>query len=174
MTRPFATLICALALCLLAALPAAAGELLIHKEKRSLTYTDGTVTREFQISLGFTPAGPKLQQGDGKTPEGVYFVTHKNPKSNFHLSLGISYPNVDDAREGLRSGLISRREYAAIEKAIRRHLTPPQNTRMGGAIYIHGGGARWDWTWGCIALSNEDMDFLFQHVTAGDKVTILK
>lgn len=181
MIRQFATFMSAPAICLLAAalgLPAArhaaAAELLIHKEQRSLTYTDGKITREFPIRLGFTPTGPKLKQGDGKTPEGVYFITHKNPNSSFHLSLGISYPNRDDAREGLRTKLISRAEYAAIEKAIRLHRTPPQNTRLGGAIYIHGGGTQRDWTWGCIALSDADMDFLFEHVAAGDKVTILK
>ena len=182
MFRQFITLMSDLALCLLAALAlgplaaghAGAGELTIQKEKRSLTYTDGNVTREFQVSLGFTPTGAKLKQGDGKTPEGVYFITHKNPKSNFYLSLGISYPDAEDAKEALRARLISRGEYAAITKAIRLHRTPPQNTRMGGAIYIHGGGARSDWTWGCIALNNEDMAFLFEHVRAGDKVTIFK
>jgi murein L,D-transpeptidase YafK len=174
MVRHFATFISALSFCLLAAHHADAGELLIHKEKRSLTYIDGSGAREFPVSLGFTPSGPKLKQGDGKTPEGVYFITHKNPKSNFHLSLGLSYPNLDDAREGLRAKLLSKGEYAAIEKANRLHRTPPQNTPMGGAIYIHGGGARSDWTWGCIALNNEDMDFLFEHIRAGDKVTILK
>jgi murein L,D-transpeptidase YafK len=174
MIRLAATMMCALCLGLLATLPAAAGELLIHKEKRSLTYTEGNVTREFAISLGSSPVGPKLRQGDRKTPEGVYYIMNKNPKSQFHLSLGVSYPNIEDAREGLRLKLISKGEFAAIEKAIRLRRIPPQNTRMGGAIYIHGGGAQSDWTWGCIALDNRDMDFLFSHVKVGDKVTILK
>ncbi len=153
---------------------AIAGELLIHKEKRSLTYTDGTVSRDFPIALGFTPTGAKEKQGDGKTPEGVYYIMNKNPKSSFYLSLGISYPNVDDAKAGLRARLISKTQYAAIEKAIRLGRIPPQGTPLGGAIYIHGGGTQSDWTWGCIALSNEDVTFLYQHVKVGDKVTILK
>jgi murein L,D-transpeptidase YafK len=163
-----------LALCLLASSYAAAGELLVHKEQRSLTYTGDNITREFRISLGSAPVGAKQQQGDRKTPEGVYYIMNKNPRSQFHLSLGISYPNMDDAREGLRTGLISKKEHAAITRAIRRRLIPPQNTRMGGAIYIHGGGTQTDWTWGCIALDDRDMDFLFQHVRVGDKITILR
>ncbi|HEY5994580.1 MAG TPA: L,D-transpeptidase family protein [Gallionellaceae bacterium] len=174
MARHFAVLLSALLIFPPATRQATAAELLVHKEKRSLTYTDGTVTRDFKVSLGFTPTGPKLEQGDGKTPEGVYYIAHKNPNSSFHLSLGVSYPNVDDAQAGLRAKLISKKEYAAIVQAIRQHRMPPQNTRMGGAIYIHGGGSQSDWTWGCIALNNEDIDFLYQHVKAGDKVTILK
>lgn len=174
MNRTIAALLSTLALCLPAARQAVAGELLIHKEKRSLTYTEGTVTREFPVALGFTPTGAKEKQGDGKTPEGVYYIMNKNPKSSFYLSLGVSYPNIDDAKAGLRARLISKAQYAAIEKAIRRHLIPPQGTRLGGAIYIHGGGTQKDWTWGCIALSDEDIAFLYQHVKVGDKVTIVK
>lgn len=153
---------------------AVAGELLIHKEKRSLTYTDGAVTRDFAIALGFTPTGPKEKQGDGKTPEGVYYIMNKNPNSSFYLSLGVSYPNIEDARAGLRARLISKAQYTAIERAIRQHRIPPQGTHLGGAIYIHGGGTQKDWTWGCIALSDEDIAFLYQHVKVGDKVTIVK
>lgn len=159
---------------LLAASDVAASDLLISKEKRSLEYREDGVSREFKISLGSEPIGPKSKQGDRKTPEGVYFVSLKNAKSLFYLSLGISYPNIDDAREGLRAGLISKKEYARIEKANRRRSLPPQNTRLGGDIFIHGGGTQSDWTWGCIALNNEDMTFLFKHVKVGDKVTILK
>lgn len=163
-----------LALGLMAAQTAMAAELLIHKEQRSLTYTDGSITRDFPIRLGFTPVGPKLKQGDGKTPEGVYYIMNKNPRSAFYLSLGVSYPNAEDAQEGLRAGLISKKEYAAIQRAIRLHRMPPQNTKMGGAIYIHGGGTQSDWTWGCVALNNEDISFLFSHLQVGDKVTITK
>ena len=160
--------------CLLLGHSAAGGELIIEKEKRRLQYKEGNVMREFQVSLGFSPIGHKLRQGDGKTPEGVYYIMNKNPKSSFYLSLGISYPNIDDARAGLRAKLISRAQYTAIEQAIRRQRIPPQGTRLGGAIYIHGGGAQTDWTWGCVALNNEDMAFLFQHVQVGDKVTIVR
>lgn len=153
---------------------AAAADLLISKDKRSLMYTEKGVSREFKISLGSAPVGAKLKQGDRKTPEGVYFIMNKNAKSNFYLSLGVSYPNIDDAKAGLSAGLITKSVYAKIERANRQRRIPPQGTALGGDIYIHGGGTESDWTWGCIALNNADMDFLFKHVKVGDKVTILK
>lgn len=159
---------------LLATVDAAAAELIISKGKRSLEYKDGSVSHMFPIGLGSAPFGPKAMQGDRKTPEGSYYVTHKNSRSQFYLSLGISYPNLEDAKAGLRAGLISKSEYARIETANRERKLPPQGTRLGGDIFIHGGGAQSDWTWGCIALNNKDMDFLFAHVVVGDKVTILK
>jgi murein L,D-transpeptidase YafK len=159
---------------LLATVDAAAAELIVSKSKRSLEFKEGSVSHIFPIGLGSAPLGPKSMQGDRKTPEGTYYVTHKNSKSQFYLSLGISYPNTEDAKTGLRAGLISRGEYALIETANKKKKLPPQGTRLGGDIFIHGGGASSDWTWGCIALNNKDIDFLFAHVAVGDKVTILK
>jgi hypothetical protein len=66
-------------------------------------------------------------------------------------------PNAEDAERGLRDGLISRAVHDAIVKASKRKATPPQNTPLGGDIYIHGNGASSDWTWGCVALENEDI-----------------
>jgi len=159
---------------LLVAIDAAAAELIISKANRTLEFKNGSVSHVFSIGLGSAPVGPKAVQGDRKTPEGDYYITHKNSKSQFYLSLGISYPNLQDAKAGLRTGLISASEYALIETANKQRKLPPQGTRLGGDIFIHGGGAQSDWTWGCIALNNKDMDFLFAHVAAGDKVTILK
>jgi murein L,D-transpeptidase YafK len=139
-----------------------------------LEYREGGVSREFPIGLGTAPIGRKSRQGDRKTPEGAYFITHKNSRSQFYLSLGISYPNPDDAKAGLESGIISRAQYAAIEEASRQRQRPPQNTRLGGDIFIHGRGAQSDWTWGCIALDDEDMKFVFEHVRVGDKVMIVE
>ena len=96
----------------------------------------------------------------------------KNDKSNFYLSLGISYPNAEDAERGLRDGLISRAQHDAIVKAIKRKAMPLQNTALGGEIYIHGNGAGSDWTWGCVALENEDIKELFSAVPIGTAVTI--
>lgn len=164
----------ALIVCLLAVVDAAAAELVISKAKRSLEFKGDGVSRVFPIGLGSAPVGRKSRQGDRKTPEGLYYVTHKNSRSRFYLSLGVSYPNIDDATEGLRSGLISSSEYASIEKANRQGRQPPQNTRLGGDIFIHGRGAQSNWTWGCIALNDADMAFLFEHVGVGDRITILK
>jgi len=151
-----------------------AAEIVVSKAKRMLEYRQDGGSREFPIGLGTAPVGRKLQQGDRKTPEGAYFITHKNSRSQFYLSLGISYPNPDDAKAGLQSGLISQAQYAAIEEASKKRQLPPQNTRLGGDIFIHGRGAQSDWTWGCIALNDEDMKFLFENVRVGDSVTILE
>ena len=161
-------------LLLLAVSDATAADLIVSKAKRTLEYREDGVSREFPIGLGTAPIGRKSRQGDRKTPEGAYFITHKNSRSQFYLSLGISYPNLDDAGAGLRNGIISQREYAEIEKANRAGRLPPQNTRLGGDIFIHGRGAQSDWTWGCIAMDDEDMKFLFEHVRVGDQVTILE
>lgn len=159
---------------LLGSFAADAAEITIWKAARSLELRADGIQRQYPIGLGSAPVGPKSRQGDRKTPEGVYYVTHKNAKSQFYLSVGISYPNLADAKSGLHSGLISRREYDEIEAANLASLQPPQNTRLGGNIFIHGRGSATDWTWGCVALDDADMKFLFEHVHVGDKVTILE
>lgn len=90
-----------------------------------------------------------MRQGDRRTPEGEFYIFTKNDKSAFYLSLGVSYPNIEDAERGLRDGMITRGQHDAIVRATRNKRTPPQNTRLGGTIYIHGNGASSDWTWGC-------------------------
>jgi murein L,D-transpeptidase YafK len=153
---------------------ASAAEITISKAKRSLVYQGDGISRSFRIALGSSPVGRKTMQGDRKTPEGVYFVAHKNPHSQFYLSLAISYPNADDAKAGMDAHRLSKKELDAITAAARRHVLPPQNTALGGDIFIHGRGSQSDWTWGCVALDDHDMEFLFQHVRVGDKVTILR
>jgi murein L,D-transpeptidase YafK len=98
------------------------------------------LVKTYQIALGNNPTGPKRMQGDGATPEGDYYITHKNARSKFYLSLGVSFPNIADADEGLKTGLITKDQHQAIVAAIRNQSKPPQNTRLGGDIFIHGGG----------------------------------
>lgn len=162
----------ALFLCALA-IPAWAAQITVYKAKRVLEYKADGLTRSYKIGLGSSPVGPKLRQGDRKTPEGSYVITHKNPRSQFHLSLGISYPNLDDAALGRKAGVISGAQQAAIETAIRQGRAPSQHTPMGGDIFIHGKGAGSDWTWGCIALDDKPMRELYDLVRPGDKVRIL-
>lgn len=156
-------------------LPAmSAPRLLITKHERKLDVFDGEkFVRSYKISLGFTPEGDKEIEGDGKTPEGEFYIFTRNPKSQFYLSLGISYPSIDDAERGLRNGLISKAEHSAIVEAVRRKKSPPQNTALGGLIYLHGGGTGRDWTYGCVALSDEDIRQLFNALPVGTPVTIL-
>jgi murein L,D-transpeptidase YafK len=100
-------------------------------------------------------------------------VQTSSSRSPYYLSLGVSYPNVEDADRGLRDGLISRAQHDAIVRAIKKKAAPPQYTRLGGLIYIHGNGAQSDWTLGCVALENEDIKELFNAVAVGTPVTIL-
>ena len=111
------------------------------------------VIRAYDIELGFAPEGDKQVEGDGKTPEGAYRINFKNPNSNYYLSLGISYPNNRD-----------RAEAAALGKS------------PGGDIFIHGtpsGKLRAkDWTYGCSAVTNKEIEEIFAMVKTGTAIFI--
>lgn len=146
----------------------------IRKKKRKLSLLDGGhVVRDFDVAFGFAPEGSKEIEGDGRTPEGEYVVCVKNPESKFHLSLALNYPNEADARRGLAAGLITEDDRDAIVEANRNGKLPPQDTALGGEIYIHGGGIDGDWTRGCIGLSDDEMTELFGAISLGTPVTIL-
>jgi murein L,D-transpeptidase YafK len=145
---------------------------IMKNERRLELYSGSSVVRRYKIGLGLSPVEDKVRQGDRRTPEGEFYVFTKNDKSAFYLSLGLSYPNIEDAERGLRDKLISQRQRDVIVRTIKRKATPPQNTALGGDIYIHGNGAGSDWTWGCVALENADMKELFEAVTVGTPVTI--
>lgn len=148
--------------------------LVVRKAARRIElYDGGELMKVYTVALGFSPEGGKSIEGDGRTPEGEFYVFVKNAKSKFHLSLGLSYPGLDDAERGLRDGLISREEHHEIAAAIAEKRIPPQKTRLGGEIYIHGGGTASDWTEGCVALGDDEMTELFDVVLVGTRVTIL-
>ena len=136
-------------------LPAAqqADALHVYKAQRRLDLLrDGRVIATYRIVLGGAPVGHKRQQGDQRTPEGDYRITYRNERSRFHLSLRISYPNEADRRQ-----------------AVARGVDP------GGDIMIHGAtppGSRVDWTEGCIAVTNAEMDAIWQRVPAGTPIRI--
>jgi len=147
--------------------------IVVYKNARKLEFYSGkTLLRTYRIGLGFSPVADKVREGDGATPEGEFYVFVKNNKSAYYLSLGVSYPNVEDAERGLRDGLITTSQHDAIVEAHRKKIGPPQYTKLGGLIYIHGNGAKSDWTWGCVALENGDMKELFDAVSVGTPVTI--
>lgn len=148
--------------------------LVIKKEKRELQVFDGErLVKTYAMVLGFTPEGDKKEEGDGRTPEGEFYIFTKNDKSRFFLSLGVSYPSIEDAKRGLAEKLISREDHDQILEAVKNKQMPPQKTRLGGEIYIHGGGTISDWTDGCVALRNEEMQELFDAIPVGTIVTIL-
>ncbi len=135
--------------------------IVVHKAARRLELRcGGELAAEFDVSLGFAPSGAKRREGDGKTPEGDYFVTG-NWASQFHRSLQISYPNERDAVRGLAEGIITQWQHDAIVRAHRACIQPPQNTALGSLIQVHGAGGgpdAGDWTLGCVALDNPHID----------------
>lgn len=112
------------------------------------------VLEQYRIDLGFAPVGDKKIEGDGKTPEGTYIIDRRNPNSRFHLSLGISYPNAEDIAEAKALG-----------------------KSPGGDIFIHGQpneerAKGRDWTAGCIAVTNREMEQIYAMVEIGTPITI--
>jgi len=149
----------------------------IWKAERKLELRQGAVViKDFRVALGQQPRMGKEHQGDGRTPVGRYYVSDKKVDSRFHRFLGISYPNIDDAERGYRVGLISATQWADIFFANLRGDTPPPNTILGGRVGIHGYGGRpyvpVDWTEGCIALSDQDIEFLYDRAPVGTPIII--
>lgn len=127
---------------------------------------------EYPIAIGRAADGPKEVEGDKRTPEGEYFVCVKNPKSRFHLSLGLNYPNAADGRRGFAEGRITAEQLAAIETAERERRRPPWDTPLGGEIFIHGRGDGRAGTAGCIAVTDAAIDEIYSLVYVGTPVTI--
>jgi murein L,D-transpeptidase YafK len=154
-------------------LPLVNPRIVIAKGKRTLQlYSDGKVVRTYRIGLGSSPVEDKIRAGDRRTPEGDFYICLKNPHSQFKLSLLLSYPNRKHAERGLRDGLITRGQYNQTIAAIDKKRVPPQNTRLGGELFIHGNGSQSDWTWGCVALDDKDIQELFDAVPIGTPVVI--
>ncbi|ROU03092.1 L,D-transpeptidase family protein [Histidinibacterium lentulum] len=126
----------------------------VYKSSRTMQLMHhNRVLETFEFELGFAPTGHKLFEGDGRTPEGYYFIDRRNPNSEFHLSLGISYPDAED-----------------LARALEMELDP------GGDIFIHGTPRMFqgkaDWTAGCIAVSNRDMEKIYAMVQTGTRIAI--
>jgi murein L,D-transpeptidase YafK len=137
-----------------------ADRLVVNKSKRELLlYRNGVVIRSYKIALGKQPVGAKVQKGDGKTPEGAYTIFGRNAASAYHRSLRISYPNAADQ-----------------ERAKRQGIDP------GGDIMIHGlpngqgfvGAAHrlFDWTDGCIAVTDAEIEEIWRLVPDGTPIRL--
>ena len=131
------------------------------------------------IAIGRKGAGLKGHRGDDITPYGNYRIGWVGEKSNFHKFFGLTYPSKQDAEIALKRGVISQSDYLSIAAAEQLNVTPPQNTPLGGQIGIHGIGAgdirvhqAFDWTHGCIALTNSQIDQLSQWLDTGTVVKI--
>ena len=127
----------------------------VHKAERRMFLLNGNqVLESFDIALGGNPVGDKQFEGDLKTPEGTYFINRRNPNSRYHLSLGISYPNDQDRAEAKALG-----------------------KEPGGDIFIHGRagknrGRGPDWTAGCIAVKDREMEQIYAMVRVGTPIFV--
>lgn len=137
-------------------------KLVVYKSKRKMeAYSEGKLLKTYTIALGKNPVGHKQFEGDNKTPEGIYTINARNPKSGYHKNLGVSYPNTSD------------KAYA--EK---------QGKSPGGHIKIHGlrNDSGYigkfhrfkDWTAGCIAVTNAEVDELYTAVEENAVIELLK
>ena len=149
----------------------------IWKSRHALELRDGSLmVRRFEVALGIVPKAPKRMRGDLRTPVGRYYVTEKRPSPRFHRFMGISYPNITDAERGYRERLIDAQQWGDIFFANLRGEMPTWRTPLGGLVGIHGWGARpplkVDWTEGCIAVGNDEIEFLYDRVPVGTPVLI--
>ncbi len=134
--------------------------IVIKKGKRKLNlYRDCRLVKTFPIDLGENPQGPKLCQGDMRTPEGLYRVIEKKDRgqTKYFMALLLDYPNEQDR---VRHDL-----------AVRKGKIPSE-AGLGGSIEIHGEGRGEDWTYGCVALYNQHMTELFKNIPPGTPVLI--
>lgn len=149
-------------------------QIIIHKTARTLTLlNNGSTLFTCLIALGSQPEGAKCMQGDGRTPEGRYFICLVKEAGKYGRSLGLSYPNPQDAQTAYAEGRIDERTLENVQAAHAERRRPPWGSPLGGEIYIHEGGAQTDWTAGCIALESADMDELFPYWPQVEDVLIL-
>jgi murein L,D-transpeptidase YafK len=153
--------------------------IIIQKQARTLLfYEEDRLARSYAVTLGRNWAADKAVEGDEATPLGEFYICAKNPRSKYFLSMCLSYPNAEDAERGLAEGLITPEAHAEILAAICARGVPPQRTRLGGEIYIHGedparpGSNAKDGTRGCIALDNAAMQELYDCTPLGTPVLI--
>jgi len=162
---------------------AAEYQLVISKKQKQLTVKQGeNIIKTFRIATGKGGKGTRIKQGDSKTPIGVYHIVDFKKDSKFHYFMQIDYPNLIDAWYGYKNAIISAEEFKKIASSYKKREIPPQNTHLGGYIGIHGLGPtneqklvihhEANWTEGCIALTNEEINELRQYVKIGTQVVI--
>lgn len=146
----------------------------IEKGRRLLRLMEGS--REVyrcRVGLGPNPVGSKEAEGDGRTPEGTYFICLVKERGKYGRSLALSYPGPQDAARALELGRIDQRTYRNVLLAHEQHRRPPWGSPLGGEIYLHEGGSGRDWTQGCVALEPSDMDPVFAAWPQVERVVIL-
>ncbi|WP_118975476.1 L,D-transpeptidase family protein [Taibaiella koreensis] len=135
--------------------------LVVYKGNREMiAFRRGQKVKTYIVSLGSAPEGAKRMRNDNKTPEGLYYIDGKNGASSYHRNLGISYPNAADRRYARTHGLDTGGD-------IKIHGLPNQ-PRYSTEDYLYH-----DWTWGCIAVSNEEVEELYRYVAVGTPILLL-
>jgi murein L,D-transpeptidase YafK len=155
--------------------------LLVDTANQRLEVKQGnqTVAVFADIAVGRAGAGQKKHRGDDITPKGDYKIGWINSASPFYIFYGLTYPSVQDANQAYSQGMISESEYGAIVFAHQYNQIPPQNTALGGQVGLHGLGRgdeeihrQMNWTHGCVALTNEQIDELNGWIYQGMRVKI--
>jgi murein L,D-transpeptidase YafK len=155
----------------------------ISKSDQQLLIKNGDKTiKQYRVAYGKGGKGTKRALGDKRTPVGVYKIVDFKGDSKFHFFMQLDYPNLLDAWYGYKNEVISAQEFKNIATAFKTKQIPPQDTPLGGYIGIHGLGEiteqklliheGFNWTEGCIALTNEQINDLRQYVSIGTKVVI--
>lgn len=150
------------------------------EERRVYVYRGSELVNSFEADMAYNSFADKRRTGGEerrdhwRTPEGSFYVVHKNPNSEFYKAFVLNYPKVEDARRGLQNGLISQSQYEAIKQAQEEFRIPPMNTDLGGWIEIHGDGTgdATTWTQGCVAVRNGVMNELWDQVRVGTPVLV--
>jgi hypothetical protein len=146
----------------------------VRKSERTLNlYSGETLVKAYRVGLGPDPVGHKAREGDGRTPEGKLYVCTRLKQSRYHRFMGLSYPTPADAARGLESGVITAAEKRSIEEAHQRRRQPLWNTALGGAVGLHGRGGGSDWTLGCVAVEDAEIEELFEVLPLGTPVNVL-
>lgn len=143
--------------------PKSADFILVDKtNKRLYLWLQNRVLKSYDVALGFNPLGPKKQEGDGRTPEGLYSINFKNPQSLFFLSLGISYPNAADRKAAAERGVSPGGD-------IMIHGLPNDPLRLKLVSIIH---PFYNWTEGCLAVTNDEIQEIYAAVNTGTRIEI--
>ncbi len=149
-------------------------------EQTMFVYQGGKLMARIPTDLGYNFFADKERRGNAgdpdhwRTPEGQFSVVSKNPHSQYHKAFVLNYPNAEDAKRGLQDSIITQAEYDAIVQAERNVSMPIMTTELGGYIEIHGDGTgkRSNWTQGCIAIDNTELDKLWDLIVVGTPVLI--
>ncbi len=155
----------------------------IHKSDRVMLIKKNHVLRKtYRIASGSGGVGNKTHRGDKKTPTGVYQIMYFKDDSRFHVFMQLNYPNAKDALDGLKHETINKDEFGMMINSLKRNRMPDQDTDLGGAIGIHGIGNETEdrlalhkdenWTKGCIAMRNKEIEELRRFVKIGTTVLI--